>query len=171
MFWLTWGSNLINLSKSRPTMEMLVYKTNNMNYKYTYNERMKNLEKIKFKAGRLVLKMIYFTYISNIFKAYIMELPIHVHVPLNSKLDSFPISEHRALQLREDKYCLKRVTTPFSPLRSILFHKTDPLVASSPEWWSEQSPRESCTPPMNQNLSRHRYELSTWQNSEKSCQA
>lgn len=123
-------------------MEVLVYKTNNMNYKYTYNERMKNLtynermknlKKIKFKAGRLVLKMIYFTYISNILKANIMQLPIHIHVPENSKLDSFPISEHRALQLREDKYCLKRVTTPSSPLRSILLHKTDPLVASSPE--------------------------------------
>lgn len=114
-------------------MEVLVYKTNNMNYKYTYNERMKNLEKIKFKAGRLVLKMIYFTYISNILKANIMELPIHIHVPENSKLDSFPISEHRALQLREDKYCLKRVTTPSSPPKSILFHLTDPLVASSPE--------------------------------------
>lgn len=73
----------------------------------TYNKRMKNLEKIKFKAGRLVLKMIYFTYISNILKANIMELPIHIHVPENSKLDSFPISEHRALQLSEDKYCLK----------------------------------------------------------------
>lgn len=72
-----------------------------MNYKYTYNERMKNLEKIKFKAGRLVLKMIYFTYISNILKANIMELPVHVHVPVNSKLDSFPKSEYRALHLKE----------------------------------------------------------------------
>lgn len=41
-------------------MEMLVYKINNMNYKYIYNERMKNLEKIKFKVGRLVLKIIIF---------------------------------------------------------------------------------------------------------------
>lgn len=85
---------------------MLVYKTNNMHYKYTYNKRMKNLEKIKFKAGRLVLKMIYFTYtciyISNILiKANIMELPVHVHVPVNSKLDSFLISEYRALHLKE----------------------------------------------------------------------
>lgn len=73
-----------------------------MNYKYTYNERMKNLEKIKFKAGRLVLKMIYFTYITNILiKANIMELPVHVHVPVNSKLDCFPISEYRALHLKE----------------------------------------------------------------------
>lgn len=60
---------------------MLVYKINNMNYKYIYNERMKNLiynermknlEKIKFKVGRLVLKMIYFIYILNIFKVNIM---------------------------------------------------------------------------------------------------
>lgn len=42
---------------------MLVYKINNMYYKYIYNKRMKNLEKIKFKVGRLVLKMIYFIYI------------------------------------------------------------------------------------------------------------
>lgn len=46
-----------------------------------------------------------------------MELPIHVHVPVNSKLDSFPISEHRTLQLREDKYNVlsKKGHNPIQP--------------------------------------------------------
>lgn len=78
-------------------MEVLVYKINNMNYKYIYNERMKNLEKIKFKVGRLVLKMIYFIYILNIsvFKVNIMELLIYVYVSVNLKLDFFSIFEYR----------------------------------------------------------------------------
>lgn len=66
-----------------------------MNYKYIYNERMKNLEKIKFKVGRLVLKMIYFIYILNIFKVNIMELLIYVYVSVNLKLDFFSIFEYR----------------------------------------------------------------------------
>lgn len=76
-------------------MEVLVYKINNMNYKYIYNERMKNLEKIKFKVGRLVLKMIYFIYILNIFKVNIMELLIYIYVLENLKLDFFSIFEYR----------------------------------------------------------------------------
>lgn len=74
---------------------MLVYKINNMYYKYIYNKRMKNLEKIKFKVGRLVLKMIYFRYILNIFKVNIMELLIYIYVLENLKLDFFSIFDYR----------------------------------------------------------------------------